>query len=53
MNKVMEYGEYVPPISYEMVEDYLVGAFKDESLSGYEQGPKDKIIAYHGVVNDI
>ena len=30
MNKVMEYGEYVPLISYETVADYLVGAFKDE-----------------------
>ena len=53
MNKAMEYGEYVPPISYKTVEGYLVGAFKDESSSGYEQGPKDKIIACHGVGNDL
>lgn len=53
MNKAMEYGEYVPPISYKSVEAYLVGAFKDESSSCYEQGPKDKTIACHGVGNDI
>ena len=53
MNKAMKYGEYVPPMSYKTVGDYLVGAFKDESPSGYEQGPKGKIIACHGVGNDM
>lgn len=53
MNVTMGYGEYVPPITYRTVEKYLVGAFKDESRNRYSQGCRDKIIACHGVGNDL